>query len=78
MLRQLLGKLPGHLLVVLGRDIAQGVSDCQSAVGLGELRLPAGGAADAGDKGRILWKRIIQMDGDGVIGAVFHGGTSLY
>ena len=76
-LLELPGEFLGHLLMVLGRDVAQGVADGQGLVGLGELCFPPGGPADAGGEGRIGGQVIVQTDGDGVIGIEFHGTASL-
>ena len=72
-LGQLPGKLRRHLLVVLGRDVAQGVADGQGLVRLGEVGLPPGSPAAARHKGRVLRQLVVQPDGHGGAGIVFHG-----
>ena len=60
-LLQLLGKLLGHLLVMVGMDVAQGVLDGQLLVGLAQVRLTVGGAAIALLEGGVLGKLVVQL-----------------
>ena len=65
-LLQLLGELLGHLGVMVGIDVAQGVLDGQGLVGLGQVGLTAGGPAVALLKGGVLGQVVVQLDGHGV------------
>ena len=76
-LLQLPGKLLRHLGVELGRDVAQRVFDGQRLVLRRKPGLPAGRAADARFKGRMLRKAaVFQQDGACVDGVQLHDSAS--
>ena len=66
MLLQLLGELLGHLGVMVGVNVAQGILDGQGLVGLGQVGLTAGSPAVLGIKGGVLGQVVVQLDGHGV------------
>ena len=65
-LLQLLGELLGHLGVMVGVDVAQGVLDGQGLVSLGQVGLAARRPAVALLKGGVLGQVVVQLDGHGV------------
>ncbi|MPM57010.1 hypothetical protein SDC9_103827 [bioreactor metagenome] len=58
---QLLCKFLGHLGVVVGMDVPQGVADGQLLVGLGEMGFPAGSPANTLFKGGVLRQVVVQL-----------------
>ena len=62
MLLQLLRELLGHLFVVVGVDVAQGVFDGELLIGLGEVGFAVRRTADALDEGRVFGKLIVQFN----------------
>ncbi len=76
-LLELLGKLPGHLGVMVRMDIAQGVLDGQSLVGLGQLRLAPGRPAVAALHPGIRRQVVVQLDGHRFICQIGHENASL-
>ena len=73
-LLQLLSKLLGHLLVMVGVDVAQGVLDGQRLVRLAQMGLAPGGTAVLGVERGVLGQLIIQLDGHGFF--QIHGNSS--
>ena len=71
-LRQLLSELLGHLCVVIGVDVAQGVLDGQRLVRLGQMGLPAGGPAIAALHLGVRWQLIVQLDGHCLVCQINH------
>ena len=61
-LLQLLRELLGHLFVVVGVDVAQGVFDGELLIGLGEVGFAVRRTADALDEGRVFGKLIVQFN----------------
>ena len=72
MLLQLLGKLLGHLLVVIRMDVTQGILDGQSLVSFRQMGFPAGCAADSRFKSWVLRQLIVQLDGHSVVYGTTH------
>ena len=77
MLFQLLRKLLGHLLVVIGMDVTQRVLDGQSLVRLTQMRLTAGSTAVLSVKLRVLGQLVVQLDGHCIVYVASHD-TSPY
>ena len=77
MLLQLLRKLLGHLLVVIGMDVTQRVLDGQSLVRLTQMRLTAGSTAVQSVKHRVLGQLVVQLDGHCIVYVASHD-TSPY
>ena len=72
MLLQLLGKLLGHLLVVIRMDVTQGILDGQSLVSFRQMGFPAGCAADSRFKSWVLRQLIVQLDDHSVVYGTTH------
>ena len=75
-LLQLLSKLLGHLGVMVGMDVAQGIFDCQFLVSLRQMGLPAGSAADPFLKCGILRQIIVQLYRHSLINIKIRHGRS--
>ena len=67
-LLQLLSKLLGHLLVMVGVDVTQSVLNGQSLVRLGQVGLTAGSTTVLRVHLRILRQVVVQLNGHGIIG----------
>ena len=74
---ELLCKLLGHLLVMVGVDVTQSVLDGERFIGVGQVGFAAGSAAIAFFELRIFGKLVIQLDRHGFICKIDHGGASL-
>ena len=72
-LLELGGELLGHLLVMVGVDVAQSVLDGERLIGLGQVGFAAGCAAIAGFHLRVLGKIVVQLDRHGFVSEIDHG-----
>jgi len=70
---ELLRKLLGHLLVMVGVNVTQSVLDGERLIGLGQVGFAAGCAAIAVFELRILGKLVVQLDRHRIISKIDHG-----
>ena len=71
---ELLRKLLGHLLMMVGVDVTQGVLDGERLIGLGQVGFAAGCATVALFELRILGKLVVQLDRHRIVCKIDHGG----
>ena len=70
---ELLRKLLGHLLMMVGVNVTQSVLDGERLIGLGQVGFAAGCAAIAGFHLRVLGKIVVQLDRHGFVSEIDHG-----
>ena len=71
---ELLRKLLGHLLMMVGVDVTQGVLDGERLIGLGQVGFAAGCATVALFELRVLRKLVVQLDRHRIVCKIDHGG----
>ena len=71
---ELLRKLLGHLLMMVGVDVTQSILDGERLIGLGQVGFAAGCATVALFELRILRKLVVQLDRHRIVCKIDHGG----
>ena len=71
---ELLRKLLGHLLMMVGVDVTQGVLDGERLIGLAQVGFAAGCATVALFELRVLRKLVVQLDRHRIVCKIDHGG----
>ena len=74
---QFLGKLPGHLRMMIGVNIAECVLYSHSLIMFAEMCFSFGRPANTFFKSRIFRQHIVQLDGHGFINGLVHSHVSL-